>query len=184
VLGRAFDRVVTVEPHLHRTRDLTPVFAGTPVTALSAANLLAQHIGRLFGPVIVGPDTESEPWVRRIAEDLEAPCLVARKVRRGDRKVELTFDDARPVAGRRVVIVDDICSTGATLLAATRQMWAAGAGSIEIVVVHALSRTAILGALRRAGAVSVISTDSCNHASNAISLAPLLARALSSETDR
>lgn len=184
LLGQAFDRVVTVEPHLHRTGDLTPVFKGTPVTALSAAGLLAQHIGRLFGPVIVGPDAESEPWVRRIAEDLQAPWLVGAKVRRGDRKVEVAFESAALVLGRRAVIVDDICSTGATLLAATRGLRAAGAGTIEIVVVHALSRTSLGANLRRAGADSLTATDSCTHRSGTISLAPLLAAALSSETDR
>jgi ribose-phosphate pyrophosphokinase len=59
VLGAAFDRVVTVEPHLHRTADLTPVFQGTPVASLSAAELLAQRIGRRGAPVIVGPAAES-----------------------------------------------------------------------------------------------------------------------------
>ena len=182
VLGRAFDRVVTVEPHLHRTADLTPVFAGTPVTSLSAAGVLAQHIGRFPDPVIVGPDAESEPWVRRIAEDLGASHLVAQKIRRGDRKVDVRFESAAPVIGRRAVIVDDICSTGATLLAAARRLRAAGAGSIEIVVVHNLSRPGIAAALRRAGAASVTFTDSCLHRWNAIPLAPLLAAALASET--
>lgn len=184
LLGQAFDRVVTVEPHLHRTGDLTPVFRGTPVTALSAAGLLAQHIGRLNGPVIVGPDAETEPWVRRIADDLQAPRLVGHKVRRGDCKVAVAFDAATLVLGRRAVIVDDICSTGATLLSAARALRAAGASAIEVVVVHALSRPGLGAALRRAGAAALASTDSCTHRSNAIPLAPLLAHALSSEIDR
>ncbi|HEY8002772.1 MAG TPA: ribose-phosphate diphosphokinase [Phenylobacterium sp.] len=184
LLGSAFDRVVTVEPHLHRTGDLTAAFKGTPVTVLSAASLLAQHIGKSLSPVIVGPDAESEPWVRRIAEDLEAPWLVGHKVRRGDRKVEIAFESAARVLGRRAVIVDDICSSGATLVAATRGLRAAGAGTIEVVVVHALSREGLGATLRRAGADPLRSTDSCAHSSNAISLAPLLADALSSETDR
>jgi ribose-phosphate pyrophosphokinase len=184
VLGAAFDRVVTVEPHLHRTGDLTPVFAGTPVTALSAAGLLAQHIGRRGNPIIVGPDAESAPWVRRIAEDLDAPSMVGRKVRHGDREVDIVLDSAALAQGRRAVIVDDICSTGGTLLAATRGLRAAGAVAIEIVVVHALSRPALGVALRRAGADSFAATDSCAHPSNVISLASLLAHALSSETAR
>ncbi len=184
VLGRAFDRVVTVEPHLHRTVDLTRVFAGTPVTALSAAGRLAQHIGQLHGPVIIGPDAESEPWVRRIAEDLQAPYLVGQKIRQGDRKVDITFSSKASVLGRRAVIVDDICSTGATLLAATRRLRAAGAGTIEIVVVHALSGLALGAALRRAGAGTLTATDSCTHRANQIVLAPLLAHALSSEIEQ
>jgi ribose-phosphate pyrophosphokinase len=184
LLGSAFDRVVTVEPHLHRTGDLTPVFRGTPVSSLSAAPLLAKHIGRGSGPVIIGPDAESAPWVKRIADDLEAPFLVANKVRRGDRNVAVTFDGPALVAGRRAVIVDDICSTGATLVAAIRGLQAAGAASIEIAVVHLLSAPGVGGVLRRTGAVSVISTDSCGHRSTDLHLAPLLAAALASETDQ
>lgn len=183
LLGPAFDRIVTVEPHLHRTADLTPVFRATPVSSLSAAEVLADRIGRSGDPVIVGPDAESAPWVRRIAEDLAATVLVGAKVRRGDRKVEVVLDRAAILAGRRAVIVDDICSTGATLIAATRRLRAAKAGSIEIVIVHALSRPGLGAALRRAGAASVVSTDSCAHPTNAIQLAPLLAAALASETD-
>jgi ribose-phosphate pyrophosphokinase len=177
MLGSAFVRVVTVEPHLHRTADLTPVFKGTPVTSLSAADLLARHIGRLPAPVIVGPDAESEPWVRRIAEDLQAPWLVGHKV-------AIAFECAARVLGRRAVIVDDIASTGMTLVAAIRGLRAAGAAAVEAVVVHAHSPTPLAAALRRAGASSLTVTDSCGQRSDALSLAPLLAPALSSETER
>lgn len=184
LLGPAFDRIVTVEPHLHRTADLTPVFHGTPVSSLSAAGVLAQQIGRFADPVIVGPDAESAPWVRRIADDLGAPFLVGDKVRRGDRAVEVTLEGAALVAGRRAVVVDDICSSGATLIAAAQRLRAAKAGSVEIVIVHDLSRPGLGAALRRAGVTSVIATDSCGHHSNTLHLAPLLAAALASETDR
>jgi ribose-phosphate pyrophosphokinase len=184
LLGPAFDRIVTVEPHLHRTADLTPVFGGTPVSSLSAAELLADAIGRRGDPVIMGPDAESEPWVRRIAERLEAPWLVAHKSRSGDRDVKVTLPANAGVAGRRTVIVDDICSSGATLIAAMRRLQAAAAASVELGIVHALFPRGVGAALRRAGARAVISTDSCGRRSNALHLAPLLARALSPEMDR
>lgn len=181
LLGPRFERVVTIEPHLHRTADLTPVFAGTPVTALSAAALLAARIGATEDLVIVGPDAESRPWVKGIAEALGAPHLVLRKIRRGDREVELEIPSVACVAGRRLVIVDDICSTGGTLIGAVRQLRAAGAASIEIAVVHALFRPSVAAALRRLGVRSVISTDATPHPSNRIPVAGLLADALFQE---
>jgi ribose-phosphate pyrophosphokinase len=183
LLGPAFDRIVTVEPHLHRTADLTPVFHGTPVSTLSAAELLADAIGRRGDPAIVGPDAESEPWIRRIAERLGAPFLVAHKERRGDRVVDVTLPADADVAGRRTVIVDDICSSGATLIAAMRRLHAAGAASVEVAVVHALFQRGVGAALRRAGARALMSTDSIGHRANALRLAPLLANALSPEMD-
>jgi ribose-phosphate pyrophosphokinase len=178
LLGSRFERIVTVEPHLHRTPDLTPVFAGTPVAALSAAGLLAARIGTAGDPIIVGPDAESAPWVARIAETLGAPHLVLRKLRRGDREVELDKPAGASVAGRQVVIVDDICSTGGTLIGAVRQLRAAGAASIEAAVVHALFKPGVGASLQRMGVRSVISTDACPHPSNRIHLAGLMAEAL------
>ena len=184
LLGRAFDGVVTVQPHLHRTSDLTPIFHNTPVLALTAAGLLADAIGRRGQPVIVGPDSESEPWVSDIAERLEAPSVIARKARHGDRDVDITLPSGADVIGRRTVIVDDICSSGATLIAAARRLRAAGAKSVEVVIVHALFTRGVAGALRRAGARSLIATDSCGRRANSLHLAPLLARALTSEMNR
>lgn len=181
LLGPAFDRIVTVEPHLHRTADLTPVFRGTPAASLSAADLLADAIGRRGDPVIVGPDAESAPWVERIAERLGAPVVVAHKHRAGDRAVEVTLPREADVAGRRAVIVDDICSSGATLVAAIGRLLAAGAASVEVAVVHALYPRGVGATLRRAGARTVMSTDSCGHRVKALHLAPLLAQALSTE---
>ena len=184
VLGQAFDRVVTVEPHLHRTADLAPVFAGTEVTVLSAADLIARRLSLAAGPVVVGPDAESEPWVRHIADEIAMPHLVGSKVRRGDREVAVTFASAALVQGRRAVIVDDICSSGATLAAATQALRAAGAASVEIIVVHDLARAGAAAMLHRAGAASFLATDSIGRRANAISLAPLLAAALFPEIHR
>ena len=181
LLGPRFERIVTVEPHLHRTSELTSVFAGTPVTTLTAAGLLAARIGAGVGPIIVGPDEESSPWVRCIAETLGAPNFVLSKLRRGDHHVELQAPPGVCVAGRRVVIVDDICSSGGTLIGAVRLLHEAGAASIEIAVVHALFKPGVGATLRRMGARSVFSTDSCPHPSNRLPLAGLMADALRQE---
>ncbi|HEX6861018.1 MAG TPA: ribose-phosphate diphosphokinase [Caulobacteraceae bacterium] len=179
VIGEAFDRVVTVEPHLHRTADLTPVF-GTPVTSLSAARELARAIGAAGDPLLIGPDAESEQWVEKVADELGADFIVFAKERLGDRRVRLTLPAGAKVAGRRVVLVDDICSSGGTLEAAAAAV--TGAASVEIAIVHALFDEAARARLAAAGVSSIVSTDSCAHPTNAIHLAPLLASALREET--
>jgi ribose-phosphate pyrophosphokinase len=184
VLGRAFDRIVTVEPHLHRTADLAPVFADTTVSCLTSAPLLAAYITAAGDPVIVGPDAESRPWTEAIALRLGASAVVQTKIRRGDRRVAVSGFAPADVAGRRTVLVDDICSSGATLLAAASGLRAAGAASIEVVVVHNLSNPDVGASLRRAGVRAFAATDSCNRRKGAIHLAPLLAAALTPEFDR
>jgi ribose-phosphate pyrophosphokinase len=181
LLGPRFERIVTVEPHLHRTADLTPVFADCPVTTLSVADLFATHFAAGPPAMIVGPDAESRPWVTRLAQTLGAPHLVLSKHRLGDHEVEFEVPAGVGVADRRLVIVDDICSTGATLIGAVRRLREAGARRLEIAVVHALFKPSVGAALRRLGVDAVISTDSCLHPSNRIPLAGLLADTLTQE---
>lgn len=181
VIGRAFDRIVTVQPHLHRTHDLAPVFAGAPVSVLSVAELFASAIGPAGPPVIVGPDAESEPWAAAVAGSLGAPHFTLSKTRLGDEAVELTAPQGAPIAGRRAVIIDDICSSGGTLEGAAHVLRRAGAASIEAVVAHALFGASTQLRLARAGIERILSTDSCEHPTNAIQLAGLLAGALTEE---
>lgn len=181
LLGERFDRIVTVEPHLHRTSDLGAVFAPAQVTALSAAGSLARAIGAEPEPVVIGPDSESEPWARAVGEALGAPHMTLRKTRRGDRRVELSRDGGPDLKGRRAVIIDDICSSGGTLEAAIELALAQGAERVEVAVAHALFDWAAARRLAEAGASRVISTDSCPHPSNAVALAPILAAALTEE---
>jgi ribose-phosphate pyrophosphokinase len=181
ILGSRFDRVVTVEPHLHRTGDLTTVFQGASVTVLSSAGVLADALAGIERPLVVGPDAEAAAWAGALARRLDASHMTFRKTRYGDRHVELSLDDPGAVQGRNIVLVDDICSSGATLEQALVHLRAAGARRIDLAVVHALFDEATDARLRRAGADRIISTDSCSHPTNTISLAPLLAEALTRE---
>lgn len=181
LLGAQFDRIVTVEPHLHRTADLGPVFAPASTTAVSAAEALGEALGAAGNPLVVGPDEESEPWARKVAGVLGCDHAVLRKVRLGDRRVRLILPPELEVRGRRVALIDDICSSGGTLAEALRLFAGLGAAALEVAVVHALFDAAAGRKLAKAGAGRVISTDSCAHSTNAVALAPLLARALAEE---
>jgi ribose-phosphate pyrophosphokinase len=178
LLGRAFDRVVTVDAHLHRTKDLSAAM-GVPADDLSAAGPLAEALGG--SAVVIGPDRESAPWAQRIADRLGGELVVFDKVRGGDRRVSLNAPDLSAVKGRRVVIVDDVASSGSTLIAATEQLKRAGAASVEVGVVHALYGPDDAARLQAAGVERVVSTDSVAHPTNAAPLAGLLAEALREE---
>jgi ribose-phosphate pyrophosphokinase len=178
LLGRAFDRVVTVDAHLHRTKDLSAAM-GVQADDLSAAGPLAEALGG--SAVVIGPDRESAPWAQRIADRLGGELVVFDKVRGGDRRVSLNAPDLSAVKGRRVVIVDDVASSGSTLIAATEQLKRAGAASVEVGVVHALYGPDDAARLQAAGVERVVSTDSVAHPTNAAPLAGLLAEALREE---
>ena len=180
LVGPGFDRIVTVEPHLHRTHDLQPVF-GCPVSVLSVAQLFAHAIDGHGETLVIGPDAESAPWAAAVAAERGAAHAVFTKERRGDRDVTLALPAGLDVAGCKVVLVDDICASGATLIAAVDAVRGLGADPIDVLVAHALFDAAAASGLRRAGARRIVSTDSCRHPTNGIQLAGLLAGALREE---
>jgi ribose-phosphate pyrophosphokinase len=177
-LAQMFDRLVTVEPHLHRTPLLDQVFAGRPGVALSGAEPIARHLlasGVAPGTVIVGPDEESAPLVEGIAGRLGLEGVVGRKVRHGDRDVAVDLPPF-PFAGRPVVIVDDVISSGATIFTCADEIRRRGGEPALVCGVHALFPEEVAERFD-AERLPVVSCDGVPHASNAIPLAAMIAAA-------
>lgn len=177
-LEESVDWLVAVDPHLHRIPALGNVFR-KPSTAVAAAPQLANWIrDEVARPALIGPDSESGQWVAEVAHQAGVPYHVLRKERRGDRQVEVSPPDAERLRGYTPVLVDDIVSTGRTLLAALGQLRRLRLPPAVCVVIHPLFVGDAWDALRRAGAERIVSTDSIAHSSNAISLAEPIATAV------
>lgn len=186
LLAERFDRIVTVDPHLHRISRLAEALPGIEADALAAAPLMADALGSATGapPLVVGPDAESRPWVEAVAGPRNLDMTIAVKRRAGDRSVEIELPDPDRVRGRRAVIVDDIVSSGATIVRLARVLQNAGASSVEAMVTHCLASHDDLRTLREAGVARIVATDSVAGADGldeVIELAPLLARSLMKE---
>ena len=184
MLVRCFDRVVTVDAHLHRTSDLASVFPGIQSDNLSAMPTISDMLrqsGLDPATIVAGPDAESLPWVKDLAGGLGLSYTVATKTRRGDRSVAIELPDHACIAGRPVLIVDDIVSSGGTIIACAKALTAAGATAIDVVVTHALFPRTVYDEMISAGIRSVRSTHSVPHITNAIALDNLFAASLRSE---
>lgn len=182
LLARSFDRIVTVDAHLHRTHDIGAVFPGSEAEDLSAMPAVAAALSGVDKTTVVaGPDEESLPWVSDLAGRLGLSHAVARKTRAGDRSVSIAFADPAVFKGRPALLVDDIVSSGGTLVACAQALRAAGATKIDAVITHALFPPALMQDFARAGIGSVRSTSSVPHPSNAIALDDVLAAALRRE---
>lgn len=178
VLAAWFETVVTIDPHLHRVPTLDAVLPGRRGIALSAAPLLGAFVAReVPGALLLGPDEESEQWVGAAARDQGLDHAICRKQRHGDHEVDVALPGA-DVRGRAVVLLDDVASTGRTLMAAARGVLAQGAASVDAVVTHAIFAGDAVAGVQAAGVRRLWSTDSVPHASNAVSVVPLLAAAL------
>lgn len=172
------DRLISVDAHLHRLKALKEVFT-IPTLNLSAMPLLAEHYREEFGVrnvIVVGPDSESEQWASAVAETLSTKYSILSKERIGDREVEIS--GSLSVRGKTAVLVDDIISTGRTLVGAIRKLRSSGAKRIDVLATHALLVEGALGLLRRAGMSHLLSTDTIPRRASKVSVAPMIADAL------
>jgi ribose-phosphate pyrophosphokinase len=176
LLGEAFDWMVTVDPHLHRYSALGEIYT-IPTRVVHAAPLISQWVKtNIANPLIIGPDSESEQWVAAVANDARAPFCVLEKVRRGDRDVEITLKNLDAGQGRTAVLVDDIISSGRTMIEAVRVLTSRGWAAPVCITVHGLFADNSDALLQQAGA-RVVTTNSVPHGTNAIDVGPLLASA-------
>lgn len=180
LISSAFNGLVTVDPHLHRTPRLEDAFPGMIAVNVSAAATIAGALASRIEPdcVLVGPDEESLPWVKAVAAPLGLEAIVARKVRRGDREVEIELPGATNLVGKPVILIDDLVSSGRTLIACAAQLRAAGATSIGAAVTHCLANRADLDALAASGIAPVLATDTVPGSAACIPLAAVLAAAI------
>ena len=179
LLGWLFDGLVTVDPHLHRIASLDEVMPGKRTAAVSAAPLLGAWVAGQLGrdALLLGPDEEAEQWVSAAGAAHGLDHAVCRKQRHGDRDVAVALPD-RPLSGRAVVVMDDMASTGRTLVEAARAAFAAGAATVDVAVTHALLVGDALPQLQAAGVRHVWSSDAVPHPTAVVPLAGLLARAV------
>jgi len=177
LLSSCLDFLVTVDPHLHRWGSLNDIYTIATQVVPAAPAIAAWISANVPSPLVVGPDGESEQWVAHVARLADAPHTVMTKIRRGDRDVGVELNDKGPWPGRTPVLVDDIISTGHTLIGAAQALREAGLAAPLCIGVHALFDDVALARMRSAGIVRVLSCETVPHASNAISIGPALAQA-------
>jgi len=173
-LSSAFYELVTVDPHLHRHRSLSELYS-IRTAVVHSAPLIAEWITKNERrAVIIGPDSESEQWVSEVAALARAPYRVLRKERLGDTDVKITIPDLHDVKERTPILIDDIVSSGRTMIETARQLRGEGLSPAVCIAVHALFSHATENALREMSS-RLVTTNSIPHATNQIDLSATIA---------
>lgn len=159
LLSAHFDWLLTVDPHLHRIHDLSEVYTLRSRALHAAPRMAAWIAAHVDRPLIVGPDGESAQWAADVAVRAGAPVVVVKKTRAGDEDVRSTIPDLHLHPGRTPVLIDDIISSGRTLVAALNHLRGQHAPPPVCVAVHGLFADDALAVIRAAGAARIAVTN-------------------------
>ena len=151
-----------------------------PAVNLSAMPLIADYLkNRLDDPLIVAPDSGALGFAEEIANIMGCEYDYLEKIRISPEIVE-TKPKKLDVEGREAVLVDDIISTGGTIVNASQILKELGSSRILVSCVHPVLVEDSLLKIFTAGAEQVIGTDTLKSEVSCVSVAALVAGALKS----
>ncbi len=167
------DAVVTVDLH---SPDTLRTF-GKPAFEASGIPAIARLLRERPVDLLVSPDKGGVERAKRMASILDRPWLALEKKRIDSEHVELSLPAQLPLdlEGKHIVIVDDVISTGGTIVEAARLLKRHKVGAIAAACTHGLF---LRDAFERIEAVSdaLFSTDTLDNPAEKASVAPDIAQ--------
>ncbi|MHB8509417.1 MAG: ribose-phosphate diphosphokinase, partial [Candidatus Dormibacteria bacterium] len=174
------NRVIALDLHA----DAIQGFFDIPFDHLTAQKILAEHIRKrhLGDVVVVSPDVGGTRRARDIARIIDAPLAIVEKRRPRDDVTEV-LNVIGEVEGLNAVVIDDLISTGRTLVGVANALVASGARTVDVMATHGVFSDHAIERLAAAPIDQVVVTDSIPHASRhekliTLSVAPLLAEGI------
>jgi ribose-phosphate pyrophosphokinase len=154
-----------------------------PLVHLKADELMLAAIREWGVPnlAVVSPDAGGLKRAQRYALALEAPLAVVAKDR-PHVDIAVPLQVLGDIRGRTCLIVDDMASTGRTVVGAAEMLLRAGAEEVHALFIHAVMAAGALERICAASVQRIVTTDSVPSAPDprlqVVSVAPLLARTL------
>ena len=153
------NRVVLIDLH---TEGLPYYFS----TALRPIHLYAKPVvmqaARDLGGndfMLASTDAGRAKWVESLANDMKVDAAFVYKRRTSGSETKVTGVNAS-VAGRHVIIYDDMIRTGGSLIEAAKVYMNAGAAKISVIATHGIFPEGAIDKLRSSGMISqVVTTD-------------------------
>ena len=148
---------------------------------VSSIPLLADHVHKmkLHEPVAVSPDVGGTNRAKEFARHLHIDMIALKKSR--DRvSGEVTVDERlnTDISGRDLILIDDIISSGASIIKAAEVLHKKGVGKIYAMCTHALLIGSADQKIKSAGVQEIISTNSVPSEYAKVDISPAIAAAL------
>ena len=183
VSARAFSRHIEIDADVVITVDLhssqTLAHFSKPAYEASGIPAIARLLRERPVDLLVSPDQGGIDRAKRMAQLLDKPWFALQKKRIDSEHVELSLPASLPgpIEGKQVVIVDDVITTGGTIVEAAKLLKKRDVAAISAACTHGLF---LRDAFERIKAVAdeVYSTDTLGNPAEKASVAPDIAQIL------
>lgn len=152
-----------------------------PIKNVSAVPELAAHLKklRLKNPLIVSPDSGGKGRAAEFAKFYGTDYIALQKHRdRKTGKVQIMTNNIDGVRGRDLVLVDDMISTGGSIVKATQFLKKQKCGRVFVACTHALLIDNAEKKIRRSGVSAIISANTIPGNTSVVDVSGAIAKAI------
>ena len=152
-----------------------------PVKNVSAVPELASHFKKmnLKDPLVVSPDLGGTARAKEFARSYGTDFIALKKQRdRKTGKVEIMTLDLDGVKGRDLVLVDDMISTGGSIVKAAEFLRKQKCGKVYVACTHALLIDNAEKKIRKAGVSGIISANTIPRKTSVVDVSGTIAKAI------
>ncbi|MCC6017504.1 MAG: ribose-phosphate diphosphokinase [Candidatus Verstraetearchaeota archaeon] len=172
------DRYVFVDVHSGEVLK----FFGNRAMEVSAFPFIGDFLSKyhLINPIVIAPDAKAFKYAETVAKIIGAESdYIVKRRDRSSGAVESELKEFN-VGGRDVILVDDIISTGGTMINAIKILKEHGANRVFACCTHGLFIGNAVINMFNAGVYDIISTDTIESYYSRVSVAPAIASAIKS----
>jgi len=148
---------------------------------ISAISDLAKYFKKfnLKDPLIVSPDQGGKERAKEFANKFESEYIALVKKRdRKTGKVEIKTEGLDKVIGRDVILVDDMISTGGSIIKATKFLKKQKCKQVFVACTHALLVDDAENKIKKAGVEKIVSTNSIPGKTSIVDISSTIAKAI------
>jgi ribose-phosphate pyrophosphokinase len=174
------NRIIALDLHA----DAIQGFFDIPFDHLTAIKIISEHIRQRHHDdiVVVSPDVGGTRRARAVAKMLDAPFAIVDKRRTRDDVAEV-LNVIGEVDGMNAVVIDDLISTGSTLVGVAHALVQNGAKTVDVLATHGVLADGAVQRLAAAPINQIVVTDSIPISEEheklyVLSVAPLLAEGI------
>jgi ribose-phosphate pyrophosphokinase len=150
------DNLITIQPH-----------KSGPLRAFKGKTIIVEVIGKMaeyagdgmHNPIVLAPDKGALEIARKAAASMGCIYTYIDKERLNDTKVSIKHSPSEDMSGRDVMIIDDMISTGGTIVQAAEFARSRGARSVRAAAVHLIMAGNAEEKLMNAGISEICGTN-------------------------